>query len=409
MLTPTSSSSVNPTASASPVPRGFPPPSVDGSKWRVPTPPPPGSIPSPAEPRTRPTPLAKRPKGQFFVGASLLVICGTAASLVWNAYFRFEARGVVNGRIVRVSTPWASVVRAVHVRENEEVRQGQLLVTFGNFDHEQRLAQVMDQLRVAQAELESQVSQLRWQAQQQGDRAQKAVSEYYELWGQLLEERARLKKATADVEHLNAARGEHSLAVSERQLESAQILEAGQRAKVEKLDDAVKELARRVKIYHEDQEDGSAQFRPYVLRIESLEAELVRLREQIRQGEVRAPVSGRVVRVHHFTGEHAEPAEPTVELVEQGSLEAVVYMPQDRVGTLETGDKLLLVVAPSSRRIECQVTRFGGQFEHAPASIERHYDRNARLLPVHLQPVSPGGLEGVLGGEVQVPCRWGAS
>jgi hypothetical protein len=58
------------------------------------------------------------------------------------------------------------------------VEQGQLLLTFYSLEREHRLDEVADQLRLAQAELGAQVSQLQWQSQLRGDRSQKALGEY---------------------------------------------------------------------------------------------------------------------------------------------------------------------------------------------------------------------------------------
>src|SRR5262245_6290656 len=84
------------------------------------------------EPAARPTPLPKRPKGRWFVGLILLGFCGSAGYQVWQAYFRFQAYGTVTGRTVQVSSPWDGVVRYLHVRPGDKVRQGQLLLTLDN-------------------------------------------------------------------------------------------------------------------------------------------------------------------------------------------------------------------------------------------------------------------------------------
>src|SRR5262249_1252347 len=82
-----------------------------------------------AVPPTRPTPLPKRPKGRWFVAVLLLGACYAAAHQVWQAYFRYQAYGTVTGKVVQLSPPWDGVLVAVHVKEGQEVRQGDPLVT----------------------------------------------------------------------------------------------------------------------------------------------------------------------------------------------------------------------------------------------------------------------------------------
>src|SRR5262249_17936487 len=80
-----------------------------------------GTVPRPAPPPP-PPPLPKRPKGRWFIGLLLLAVCGFIGYKVWDSYFRYQAYGTVEGRIIQVSPPWDGVVKYVHVREGETVR-----------------------------------------------------------------------------------------------------------------------------------------------------------------------------------------------------------------------------------------------------------------------------------------------
>jgi multidrug efflux pump subunit AcrA (membrane-fusion protein) len=109
-------------------------------------------------------PAPKRPKGRWFVGLVLLGACGFAAYMGWDTFFRYQAYGTVEGRVIQVPPPWDGVIRYVHVREGDRVRQGQLLVTVDNVELRQREVQLTNQLQVAQAELTATAAKLRWQA-----------------------------------------------------------------------------------------------------------------------------------------------------------------------------------------------------------------------------------------------------
>lgn len=359
-------------------------------------------------PPVRPTPLPKRPKGRLFVGCLLLLICAALAHYVWDWRFRYEARGIVQGRVLEVSPPWDGNVTALHVRGGDNVRQGQLLVSLENVQYQQRLAEVNDELKLAQAKLEAQVSQLRWQSQLRGDRNQKALSEYYELWGELLDQRSQLEQARTDLERLEAAQQKNSLAVSQKDLVHARFRVSGRREKVRKLAEAVEQLKKRVEIYEQFQDDATAQIRPEILYIENLQAELKRHRELVLQGQLRSPVNGTVVKVRRFAGDFAKLGETVIEIVEDNSLEPVLYVSQDRADKWRVDDEVTIQVEPGGQGVLCRVTRLGEQMEGAPANIERYYQKGEWLLPVYLKPegTNAKGLRMYLGSEISLTQRW---
>lgn len=368
----------------------------------------PSSSPSPLPASTRPTPLPKRPKGRLFVGFLLLTLCLLIGYLIWDWQFRYEAHGVVQGRVLRVSPPWDGNVSALHVREGDLVRQGQLLLTFESTRHQQQLAKVADELKLAQAKLEAQVSQLRWQSQLRGDRNQKALGEYYEMWGELLDQRSRLSQAETDLKRLQTTQRKNSLAVRQKDLDSAEFRVSGQRAKVEKLSDAVEQLKKRVEIFEQFQDDASAQIRPEILNIENLQAELKRLSQLVQQGHVCSPVNGTVVKVHCYAGDFSTASQPVMEIVEDHSLEPVLYVPQGHAGEWHVGDEVEVQVTPGQRQVVCTVIRLGDQMEHAPPNIERYYRKSETLLPVFLKPKRRSGNQSrlCLGSEVKLGRRW---
>ena len=83
---------------------------------------------------THAAPLPRRPKGRLFVGTLLVSVIGLLGYLVWNALLRYEAYGVVEGRIVKIASPFDGVVRAVYVRDGDSVEQNQVLATVENID-----------------------------------------------------------------------------------------------------------------------------------------------------------------------------------------------------------------------------------------------------------------------------------
>lgn len=351
--------------------------------------------------KRRSAPIPSRPKGRIFTGCAILLLMALPSYMIFNSYFRYPARGVVQGRVVEISSPWQGTVATMHVREGESVRQGQPLMTLRKLTLEHELDSLQDQLRQAQAGLKAQAAQLTWQAELRGDHSYKAWGEYYEAWGNLMKEKAVLDEAIADEQRQDTLREQSVLVVSDRQWDKARFTVAGQRAKVEKLEESVQQLKQRAELYETPSADVTIQMKPQLAGIETLQAEISRLRELADEGIVRSPVNGHVVRLHHFAGEVALPTETAIEVVEDGSLEIVFYVPQHHANQMEIGREMQVTIEPNDEKVNCIVERIGQRLEEAPTSLERHYVRNARLLPVVAHPTST--LDHVfLGSEVKM-------
>lgn len=365
---------------------------------------------SAASPPVRPAPLPKRPKGRWFVGGCLLLICGVVSYTIWDSLLHYPVHGVVAGRVIHISPKHAGTIATMHVREGQWVVKGQLLMTLDDGQHRLEMGRLNDQLRQAQADLAAQVSQLNWQSQLRGDRNQKALGEYYELWGELAGERFALSAAEADLERLLSIRALDPRAVSDQELDSARYLKDGRAARVQKLTIATEELKKRVEVYDQFRDDATQQLRPFVIKLENVQADLDRWQRQFDGGQVCSPVNGVVVKVLRFTGEYSGVADHLLEIVEDGSLEAVMYVPQQQYRVLPMGREVRVWIPSHDRRLTCSVVRRGDQLEAAPANIARYYRRDARLLPVYLRPKQ--GVSGpqllCLGAEVKLPYGWWA-
>lgn len=360
--------------------------------------------PRPAAPAARPTPLPKRPKGRLFVGTVLLAVCIAAVYGVWNSFFRYRAYGVVGGRVIEVSAPWDGIVQGTHVCEGELVHQGELLATLENLELVQRRDRLGDELRIAQAGLSAEASQLQWQSQLQEDRDQRALAEYYQLWGELLQEQAQLAEFTRKLDRIKTltSRG----VMSAEECDEVRFGEAGQRAKVEKLQAAVEEMRKRAELNQTSELPN--RLKAQLVRIEALQAEISRLREQVGQGEIRAPVDGRVIKRYRFAGEYADASEAIFDILEHGSLEAVIYLPQHAGEALDVGQDISVYIQPHPQPVTCTVVRVGDQLETPPQSIQRHYRANQKLLPVYATLPSDAARDGTLrlGSEVRLPSPW---
>ncbi len=353
-------------------------------------------------PATRPTPMPKRPKGRLVVGTFLVLVVGVGASTVWNSLFRYQAYGGVTGRVVELSAPWGGVLQTIHVREGEPVRQDQLLATVVNPELDRKVDAKRDELRIAEATLNAQVADLRFKAQLRDDDGHRALSQYYELWGNLLQEQSTL--ADMQAKRTRSEKLSRNVVTKEK-LQELQFDESGQRAKVQKLSEAVGKLGEIVNRSDSVTAELHAQLQPFALRIESLQNEVTRLRETANLGAIRAPVNGRVIKVHRFTGEYSDPEFPIFEVLVDGSVEAVLFVSQDDTSQFHEGRLLELQVPPSAKKATCVVVRIGDRYEPVPKSIEIHYRRDEKLLPVYARPLEGSNDSTMLrlGGEVRLP------
>lgn len=337
---------------------------------------------------TEPTPLPQRPRNRWFVGMFLFGVGACAAFAVWNSFFRYSAFGLITGKVIDVSAPWEGVVQSFQVREGDQVRQGAVLMTIENIEINHQLARVMDELQIAQAKLQAEMSQLQWQSQTREEQSRKAEAEYYEAWGDLLQHRAKLEDLNIRIERFKKSNERFPGVFSQEEITSLELERQGQNRKTEKLAIAVEELRKRIEKRTGDDNAVERQFKPQLARIESLKIELLRLRERIEQGRIRAPANGRVVKIHCLSGERADPAKPLVEIVEDGSLEAKLYLAQSHTNLLTVGDEVKLWLKPSREIRTFQVMSTGEKMERAPDSLKRHYSKDEELLPVYLRPKS---------------------
>jgi multidrug resistance efflux pump len=362
----------------------------------------------------RPTPLPKRPKGRWFISVFLLASCAVAGYQVWDSFFRYQAYGTVTGRVVQLSPPWEGEIAFLHVREGDQVRQGQLLATLTNDDLRARVSQISDDLHVAQATLEAETIKLKWQAAFQLEQPQTVAARYLEAMGQLELEKHTLARMQSDLE-----RAQQLLtmkAISRQEFDRLHFDKEGQRERVSKWEKALAEYKKRnelAELLLTKQgdlssglaTDGLDQLKPYLARIAALHSERARLEAKLTRGKLLAPTNGLVVKIHRLPGERVGTTEPVLCLLEEGSLQVVLYMPQRASQSLPIGENVDVLCEPYSGSLTCKVARLAPKFEPAPEHLKRHYATGQHLLPVYLEPAPEAGrwLALRIGGTVKLP------
>ncbi|HEV2947589.1 MAG TPA: biotin/lipoyl-binding protein [Gemmataceae bacterium] len=346
----------------------------------------------------------------------LLGLVCISAYNIWNSFFRYLAYGTITGRTIEMGAPWDGSVGYLHIREGEMVRQGQLLATLDKIELRHRKSQVDDDIRVAQASVESESARLKWQSAFELDQSSGTLARYYDRWGTLLRDQAQL-----DELRIQFQRNEllyKTRAVSLDELQQSQFAMRGLEDKVSKSKIEVRDLEKRAGLVGELlkrekgigpglAESGKDQLKPSLARIEALQAERVRLQEELDQGQIRAAANGLIIKIHHFPGEKCKFEESIITLLEEGSLQVMLYIPQNASKRWAVGQDVELLMEPYSESLNCRVTQLGDRYEAAPEHLKRHYKEGEKLLPVFLQAPEerPGGTKMRLNSVVKLSYR----
>ena len=351
--------------------------------------------------------MKKRGKGNGFLSLIFLVAFLALGYTVWSTLLQFQAYGVIEGRVISVSAPWDGSIYNWQVRDGEEVTQGQVLAVIKNIDMDHELETLGDELKMNQALLDAEISKIQFESQQRNEQSQKTISEYHTTYGELLSEKEKYKELERKFQRTRRLLKTNN--VSRSKYEEAFFGLAGQRKKIEQLAESVEVLKYRSEQSNEATDNGSPRLAPILATIDLSKSKISRLRQRIDKGKIVSPVNGRVSKRHRLIGESAKSNEVVIEILEENSIQAVLYVPQRVVEDYEIGKEVEISLEPYSQKIRCTVDRFGDQFEPAPNSIERFYHINQALLPVYLTPnhETQNLLAARVGGTVKRPYEYG--
>lgn len=358
-------------------------------------------------PRNAP-PMKKRAKGSGFLGLIFLSAFIALGYTAWSSLLQYQAFGLIEGRVISVASPWDGSVAAWEVRDGEVVKQGQVLAQIKNLDMEHELATLGDELKMNQALLEAEMSKIRFETHSLDEQNQVAQADYHKALAELVTAREDFKELQRKLDR--AKRLFKSNTVSRSAYEEIFFKYEGQKKRIAQLNDAARVLKERSR-HNIAQPDGSTRLKPLLSQIDLTKFQIDRLREKVEQGKIKSPVTGRVSKRHRLTGESAKANEVVIEILEDNSIEAVLYLPQKVVDEYEVGKVVEVSIEPYRHSLQCRVDRFGDQFETAPPTIERFYQVNQPLLPVYLTPLHDTSdmLAARVGGTVKRPYDYSQS
>ena len=335
-------------------------------------------------PPVKPSVPAKQPRGRLFVIGCVVSLMSFAGYSIYDGFFRYSAYGVIAGRTIVVPAPKTGFVRFVHVQESETVRQGQLMMTLYNPELEALLNRTEDEMRLARAKLQAGVTKLKWDVSQSDRESSEMAAEIHEKTGMLLQERAKLQGLQQALIRLNSLNAQK--VASPQEVEACSLEEQGQREKVDQLLTALTIRSETALGTSDGKAAREDELLPLLAEVEGLEAERQRIQLDLDRLQVRAPVNGRVLRRHRFTGEGANFLEPLFTIVEEDSEHVELFVLQERIHEFPVGTLVNVQLAPFWDQLPCRVVSLGDEHVNPPTQIERHYDHNVKAVTVHLVP-----------------------
>lgn len=333
-----------------------------------------------------PAPPAVRPRGRLLIAGLMFLACAGGVATVWDSLLRYKAYGVVTGRLVQVSAPVDGLLQYVHVREGDEIRQDTRLATVRDLECEQRLERITDELKIAEATLHAEIAKVQWQSQVQDTEMSKSVAEFYEGASAVHHEAGALGVIRDQLQITQQLTIRQAAQESDLRIQSIQ--EDAQQNKLAAVQEALVVLKNRAEAATKAPRLGQEQVAPLVAKVNMLINETERIRQWIAQGDLRAPVNGRILHRHHPTGECVKSHEPLFTVMEESSLEIELYVSQEETAEYAVGDTINLKIEPFETLVPCEVTFIGHEYREPPANIEVFYRKSVRLLPIRVRPAA---------------------
>jgi hypothetical protein len=96
-----------------------------------------------------------------------------------------------------------------------------------------------------------------------------------------------------------------------------------------------------------------------------------------------------------------------LEILEDGSLEGVIYLTQQQAGTFVKGEAVVVSSGPLGT-VPCHVHRFGERYITIPDHLQRHYCESEQVLPMYVRFESDLSRDdrARFGCEIELPAAW---
>jgi multidrug resistance efflux pump len=262
-------------------------------------------------------------------------------------------------------------------------------------------------LRRLKSDLQIALSNLRVRMAEISERNRDSISDridrrvdYHRLVGEFHTKQARLEELNNTFATNESLRGGN--AISDAEYVASKAAYEGLRAEIADLQAAIGVLEPEVNATEVDNVKELLQAEQ--ARILDIQSELVEIESLIHSAQIVAPVDGRIVKRHCHAGEYVDSREPIVELLQSGSIEAVVYLPQHHASLLAINDEVQLVVTPLGEKQTFRVRRISPELVPPPQSLQANYRAFKGLVRVRAEPIdSANDLSRWVGAELALP------
>jgi len=330
-------------------------------------------------------PASKRPR-LILAGIAIAGVAYLGHALWFNAHYVETDNAQVGGDIVPVSSRISGFVASIPVRENQQVKAGDLLATLDDRDARARLAQ-------AEADLASALSA----AGQQGQVGQ-AMAQVQAAEAQARQADAVIQQAQA--EHDNALRELQRLrtlfereVISRHDIDNAEAAERAARARLQATRDAASASRQQVGVQH-------AALRGADARLQAAKAARDLAANTLADTRIVASIHGMVSQKTLEPGQFMQPGQPMMNLVAQDGLWVVANLKETEIEGVRIGNdaEFTLDAYPGETwqgKVESISPATGSKFTLLPPdNATGNFTKVVQRIPVRIH-VSAGQHQGL--------------
>ena len=326
------------------------------------------------EPSQPQPPAEAPPNRRVLVVAALFAILavGAGGRMWWKSHYFVETDDAyVAGHVHPVSTRIAGVVSAVLIKDNQTVRQGDVIAELDPADQRVKVEQIQAQIGTAEQQViqaDARIAQAR--AQADGATAQVAQST------------AELQRARQDASRYDELYSAQMKAVSKAELDAANAKLAGATADLAARHDSVSAAQAQIAAEQASRDVVKAQ-------IQVLKAQLKEAQQQLAYNRILAPVSGRIGKRSIEVGMRVEPGQQLAAVV-QDDVWVVANFKETQLEGLHSGQQVEVKVdampdKPLIGRIDSLAPGSGAQFALLPPdNATGNFTKIVQRIPVKI-------------------------
>jgi HlyD family secretion protein len=321
----------------------------------------------------------------------VVLVCVLSVALVYRlrqlgAYRNAPAggTGTIEGTEINVTTRISARVVAVHVREGDAVKAGQLLVELDCAEPEAALAQAKAQLAASEAGVQSALAQVR-AADGSTAVARRSVKAVRAEEATAVADRANTEKEAARVKSLHEAG-----AVASAQLDRAETSVVGANERVAQVQANQEAAVARVSVAYQDRVAAAAHTQASREQVEAARANVARAETTVKECRLYAPRDA-VVQIRSYEpGEVVLPGANLLSLVYLDEVRATFYLPNAELGAAAPNKPVTVIAdAYPGQRFSGLIRRVSSEAEFTPKTVQTREDRDRLVYAVEVTLPNP--------------------